>query len=159
MRRIFLLLIAVMFIGCGDRDAAPGVDLTDEGGSPWVVDIEKLTMDNINFRTAKWTGGNLQMAVMAIPAGSDIGIEVHNHNDQFIRVESGTARVVMGKTRDALDYKQSVGDDWAIFIPAGYWHNIINTGKEPLKVYVIYAPAEHAKGTVHRTKADDPHHH
>jgi len=161
MRKIFLLLIAVLMIGCGDqgKKADPGVDLTDEGGSPWVVDIEKLTMDNINFRTAKWTGGNLQMAVMEIPAGSDIGLEVHNHNDQFIRVESGTARVVMGKARDALDYKQSVGDDWAIFIPSGYWHNIINTGKKPLKVYVIYAPIEHAKGTVHRTKADDPHHH
>ena len=81
------------------------------------------------------------------------------HNDQFIRVESGQARVVMGKGRDSLTYEKSVGDDWAIFIPAGYWHNIINAGKSPLKVYVIYAPIEHAKGTVHRTKADDPHHH
>lgn len=160
MRTIFLLITVVVFLG-GCRDstdkAAPGVDPKDEGGSPWVVNIEKLTMNNTNFRTAKWTGKDLQMTVMTIPRGSDIGLEVHFKNDQFIRVESGQGRVEMGKSRDSLTYRQSVSDDWAIFIPKGYWHNIINTGKKPLKVYTIYGPPEHKKGTVHKTKADDHH--
>jgi mannose-6-phosphate isomerase-like protein (cupin superfamily) len=138
---------------------APGIDTKDEGGKPWVVDIEKLTVDNTNFRTAKWTGSNLQMTVMSIPEGKDIGLETHTGNDQFIRVESGSAKVVMGETKDALTYEKSIGDDWAIFIPAGYWHNIINTGNKPLKVYVIYAPAEHEKGTIHKAIEDDDHHH
>ncbi len=161
MRIIILLITSVILLGgCGDssQKAAPGIDTKDEGGSPWVVDIEKLTMDNVNFRTAKWTGKNLQMTVMVIPAGKDIGLEVHTRNDQFIRIESGMARVVMGKAKDSLTYKKSVSDDWALFIPAGYWHNIINTGKKPLKVYVIYAPPEHKKGTIHKTIADDEHH-
>ncbi len=138
---------------------APGIDTKDEGGKPWVVDIEKLTKDNINFRTTKWTGSYFQMTVMSIPKGEDIGLEVHTENDQFIRIESGSAKVLMGETEDSLNYEKSVEDDWAIFIPAGYWHNIINTGNKPLKVYVIYAPAEHEKGTVHKTKEDDDHHH
>jgi len=160
MKKIFLPIIVVLLSGCGDsgQKAAPGVDLKDEGGKPWVVDIEKLTMDNINYRTTKWTGRKLQMTVMAVPPGNDIGLEVHTKTDQFIRIESGQARVVMGKTKKSLTWKRSVSDDWAIFIPAGYWHNIINTGKKPLKVYVIYTPVEHKKGTVHKTKADDDHH-
>lgn len=160
MRKIFLLITVVILSGgCGNspEKAAQGVDPKDEGGKPWVVDIEKLTVDNTNFRTAKWTGKNLQMTVMKILPGSDIGLEVHFKNDQFIRIESGQGRVEMGKARDSLTYKQTVSDDWAIFIPKGYWHNIINTGKKPLKVYTIYGPPEHKKGTVHKTKADDHH--
>ncbi len=162
MRTMCLFLIAIFSLSaCGDSDrkVALGVDPKDEGGKPWIVDIEKLTKANTNYRTVKWTGGNLQMTVMTIPQDSDIGLEVHTRNDQFIRVESGKARVVMGKKRDSLTYERTIGDDWAIFIPAKYWHNIINIGNKPLKVYTIYAPAEHKKGTVHRTKADDAHHH
>jgi mannose-6-phosphate isomerase-like protein (cupin superfamily) len=141
------------------KEVASGIDTIDEGGKPWVVDIEKLTVDNINFRTSKWTGKNLQMTAMSIPEGRDIGLEVHTENDQFIRVESGLAKVVMGESKDALTYEKTISDDWAIFIPSGYWHNIINIGKKPLKVYVIYSPPEHEKGTVHKTIEDDDHHH
>lgn len=162
MQKIIILVISALILSsCGNQgqETAKGINLKDEGGKPWVVNIEKLTINNTNFRTAKWTGKNFQMTVMAIPAGSDIGLEVHKKNDQFIRVESGKARVVMGKSKDSLTFKKTIGDDWAIFIPAGYWHNIINIGKKPLKVYVIYAPPEHKKGTVHKTKKDDDHHH
>ncbi|MFD1019490.1 cupin domain-containing protein [Thalassobacillus hwangdonensis] len=134
-----------------------GVDrvvLKDFGPNPHVVDIEEATLKNDTFRTAIWTGENLQVTVMSIDVDDDIGLEIHPEGDQFIRVEQGEGLVQMGDTMDQLTYQQSVEDDDAIMIPAGKWHNITNTGDEPLKVYVIYAPPEHPAGTVHETKAD-----
>lgn len=132
----------------------------DRGGEPWIVDIEELTEGNEHFRVARWTGKRLQMTVMSISPGGEIGLEVHPDGDQFIRVEEGEGRVVMGKTEDNLNFDKKVADDWAIFIPAGYWHNVINTGKTPLKVYVLYAPPEHPVGTIHKTfeEAEADHH-
>ncbi len=127
--------------------------MQDNGPNPYVVDIEELTVSNTNFRTAAWTGSNMQMTLMAIEPGDDIGLEVHEDHDQFLRIEEGTARVEMGPTEDSLQ-AWDAEDDYAIFVPAGTWHNIINTGDEPLKLYSIYAPAEHPHGTVHPTKAD-----
>jgi mannose-6-phosphate isomerase-like protein (cupin superfamily) len=123
----------------------------DYGSHPWVVDIEDMTVKNENFRTTKWTGKNLQMTVMSVKPGGEIGFEKHDKNDQFIRVEQGQARIVMGKSKDKMTFDKIVSDDWAIFIPAGFWHNIINEGNKPLKVYAIYAPPEHPAGTVHKT--------
>jgi mannose-6-phosphate isomerase-like protein (cupin superfamily) len=123
----------------------------DQGRRSWVVDIEKLTLENSQYRAAKWTGNSLQMTVMSIPPGEEIGLEKHEIGDQFIRVEQGRARVVMGPSEDELPFDRQVSDDWAIFIPAGAWHNIINVGAEELKVYVIYAPPEHPAGTLHET--------
>ena len=130
---------------------AGGEKVRDYGRQPWVVDIEDLTVTNENFRTTKWTGNNLQMTVMAIKPGGEIGLEKHDKGDQFIRVEAGKARVVMGTSKDTMTFNKTVSDDWAIFIPAGFWHNIINEGDTSLKVYVIYAPPEHPAGTVHKT--------
>ena len=127
----------------------------DQGTKPWVVNIEELTTSNQNFRTTWWTGKQLQMTVMSIQPGEDIGLEVHQKGDQFIRVEEGTARVQMGKSKTNLNYDKTVGDDWAMFIPEGYWHNISNAGNEELKVYVLYAPPEHPAGTIHPTKASE----
>ena len=127
----------------------------DHGTKPWVVNIEELTTGNKNFRTTWWTGKQLQMTVMSIQPGEDIGLEVHQKGDQFIRVEEGTARVQMGKSKTNLSYDKTVGDDWAIFIPEGYWHNVSNAGNEALKVYVLYAPPEHPAGTIHASKASD----
>jgi mannose-6-phosphate isomerase-like protein (cupin superfamily) len=126
--------------------------MQDHGPDPYVVDIEELTVQNDTFRTAAWTGKNLQMTLMAIQPGDDIGLEVHDDHDQFLRIEAGEARVEMGPTKDQLE-SWTAEDDYAIFVPAGTWHNVINTGDEPLKLYSIYAPAEHAHGTVHETKA------
>ena len=95
------------------------------------------------------------MTVMSIQPGEDIGLEVHQKGDQFIRVEEGTARVQMGTSKTNLSYDKTVGDDWAMFIPEGYWHNISNAGNEELKVYVLYAPPEHPAGTIHPTKASE----
>ena len=127
--------------------------MQDHGPNPYVVVIEELTVSNTNFRTAAWTGSNLQMTLMAIEPGDDIGLEVHEDHDQFLRIEAGTARVEMGPTETELE-SWDAEDDYAIFVPAGVWHNIINTGTEPLKLYSIYAPAEHPHGTVHVTKAE-----
>lgn len=127
--------------------------MQDHGADPYVVNIEELTLANDNFRTAAWTGSNLQMTLMAIQPGDDIGLEVHEDHDQFLRIESGTALVQMGPSVDSLE-TWTAEDDFAIFVPAGAWHNVSNTGSQPLKLYSIYAPAEHAHGTVHATKAD-----
>lgn len=126
--------------------------MNDHGPNPYVVNIEGLTLQNETFRTAAWTGSQLQMTLMAIQPGEDIGLEVHDDHDQFLRIEQGTARVEMGPTETDLT-AQNAEDDFAIFVPAGTWHNIINTGDDVLKLYSIYAPAEHAHGTVHETKA------
>lgn len=127
--------------------------MTDFGPNPYVVDVEKLTVENETFRTAAWTGKNLQMTVMAIQPGDDIGLEVHEDHDQFLRIEQGEARVEMGPSETELETWAAQDND-AIFVPAGVWHNIINTGTDTLKLYSIYAPAEHPHGTVHVDKAE-----
>jgi mannose-6-phosphate isomerase-like protein (cupin superfamily) len=90
---------------------------------------------------------------MSINPNDDIGLEVHPDNDQFLRSEEGNGVVVFGSSRDNLYYQQNVYGDYAVFVPAGTWHNIINTGKTPMKIYSIYAPPHHPWGTVHQTKA------
>ncbi|MGL6197542.1 MAG: cupin domain-containing protein [Lachnospiraceae bacterium] len=131
---------------------APAPSITDFGPNPFVVDIEKATLHNDTFRTALWTGNHLQLTLMSIPVGEDIGLEIHPSVDQFLRVESGQGLVQMGDSQDNLFFRQPVFENSAIFVPAGTWHNVTNTGKEPLKLYVIYAPPNHPWGTVHQTK-------
>lgn len=130
------------------------VVLKDYGAEPTVLNIEEYTLSNENFRTVLWTGGNLQVTVMSIPVGGDIGLEQHMNIDQFLRIESGTGEVVMGDSKDKLDFVCAASDDDAIFVPAGKWHNIVNKGDKPLKIYSIYAPIEHPHGTVHRTRQE-----
>lgn len=151
MLRRIVTVVGVSVLVSGWLPARATAEETDHGKQPWVVNIEKLTVKNKNFRTAKWTGQNLQMTVMSVKPGGEIGLEKHDDGDQFIRVEKGKARVMMGATKENLTFDKKVSDDWAILIPAGYWHNIINEGKTPLKVYTLYAPPEHPAGTVHKT--------
>ncbi|WP_423219577.1 cupin domain-containing protein [Fervidicella metallireducens] len=130
------------------------IKLKDYGSKPLVVDIEKATIQNNNFRLALWTGRHLQLTLMSINPGDEIGLELHPDVDQFIRIEEGQGVVMMGDKKDKLDFKTNVFDDFVILIPAGKWHNLINTGNKPLKLYSIYAPVEHPKGTIHKTKKD-----
>ncbi|WP_330389510.1 cupin domain-containing protein [Geosporobacter ferrireducens] len=125
----------------------------DYGPKPFVVNIEEATKQNNTFRTALWTGSHLQLTLMSINVGEDIGLEIHPNLDQFIRIEEGQGLVKMGDRKDRLDFQEKVYDDFAIIIPAGKWHNLINTGCKPLKLYSIYAPPQHPHGTVHETKA------
>lgn len=134
----------------------------DAGKKPLVTDIEKLTKDNDKFRVTVWTGEHLQLTVMSIPVGGDIGLEVHEGVDQFLRIEAGKGRCEMGLTEDNLDFVREVEDDDVILVPTGYWHNITNIGDEPLKLYTLYGPADHVAGTVHDTQEDaeaDPNEH
>ncbi|AEV17517.1 hypothetical protein GTCCBUS3UF5_1880 [Geobacillus thermoleovorans CCB_US3_UF5] len=128
--------------------------MRDYGGKPFVVNIERAAEQNQNFRTALWTGKHLQVTLMSIEVGGDIGLEVHPNVDQFIRIEQGQGLVQMGERKDRLDFERRVSEGDAIMIPAGTWHNVTNIGHVPLKLYSIYAPPEHPFGTVHRTKAE-----
>lgn len=124
----------------------------DYGPKPLIVNIDRASKQNPNYRTALWTGEHLQVTLMSIRVGGDIGLEMHPNLDQFIRVESGHGLVKMGSRRDNLNIQKQVNEDYAIIIPAGTWHNLINIGNRPLKLYSIYAPPQHPFGTVHRTK-------
>ena len=129
-------------------------DIHDFGPDPLVFNIDHATKINQNFRTTVWTGKDMQLTLMSIPVGGDIGLEIHNNVDQFIRIESGCARVYMGSCKNDLTKQQTVNSNYAVIIPAGTWHNIVNVGNCPLKVYSIYAPPKHPFNTVHMAKAD-----
>lgn len=126
----------------------------DMGKEPWVLDIEEATLENDHYRNTRWTGNKMQMVLMSLKPGEEIDLEVHPGIDQFIRIEQGEARVRMGDARDNLYFDEHVTDDWAIFIPDGYWHHVENTGDIELKLYTIYTPAEHPAGTVNKTYED-----
>jgi mannose-6-phosphate isomerase-like protein (cupin superfamily) len=120
----------------------------------WLDDIEKLTLENQNFRTVVYTGGHIQLTLMRLAPGEDIGWESHGHLDQFLRIEQGQARVDFGRDEDSVDESHEVSDDWALIVPAGVWHNVVNTGRTEVKLYSLYSPPEHADGTVHVTRAE-----
>lgn len=130
------------------------INLKDYGPAPFAVNIEEAAKQNNNFRLALWTGKHLQITLMSINPGEDIGLEIHPNLDQFIRIEQGQGIVKMGDTKENLDFQANVYKDYAFVIPAGKWHNLINTGNIPIKLYSIYAPPQHPKGTIHETKAD-----
>ena len=114
----------------------------------FVTNIEKDTVKNENFRKVLYTGKNSQLVLMTLKPGEEIGEEVHKDTDQFFRVDSGKGKVVInGKSHD-------IDDGFAIIIPQGAKHNVINTGKKPLKVYTIYSPPHHRDGVIHKTKED-----
>ena len=117
-------------------------------------DIERQTVDNSDFRRVLYTGSNLQLVLMSLPAGCDIGAEVHEDRDQFFRFEEGQGQV------DIDDNSYDVTDGSAIVVPAGARHNVRNTGDGPLKLYTLYGPPEHLDGIVQSTKeeADERHH-
>ena len=127
-------------------------DIRDYGSEPLIVNIDCFTKQNPYYRTALWTGKHLQVTLMSIPVHGDIGLEIHSDVDQFIRIEDGCALVMMGKNKTLLNYQQRVSSNYAVIIPAGTWHNIINIGNTPLKLYSIYAPPQHPSGTAHAAK-------
>ena len=120
----------------------------------WVADVEQATLDNTNFRQVLFTGEHTQLTVMSLKPGEEIGREMHPDVDQFIRVEQGQARVELGFTENDIDETHEVKADWASIIPAGIWHNVVNSGDTDLRLYSLYSPPEHPAETVHVTKAE-----
>ena len=120
----------------------------------WIGDIEQATVENNTFRTVLFTGEHTQLTVMRLAPGEDIGREVHEDRDQFLRIEEGQARVELSAAEDRTDETHDVRADWAVIVPAGVWHNVVNTGDEDVKLYSLYSPSEHPPQTVHPTKAE-----
>lgn len=114
----------------------------------FVDDIETITEQNPDFRRVLYTGSHLQLVLMSIAPGDEIGEEVHPDRDQFFRVETGKGEVWID------GHRTTIKSEFAIVVPAGARHNIRNTGESPLKVYTLYGPPEHVDGTVHATRAD-----
>ena len=125
---------------------------TDRG--PTVIPLANTARENNAFRRTLWTGDHLQLTVMCIPQGEDIGTEMHPHLDQFLRVEEGCALVRFGSCRSAIKEvgRMQVGD--VRLVPAGTYHNLSNAGRGPLRLSSLYAPTAHPRGTVHATKED-----
>jgi mannose-6-phosphate isomerase-like protein (cupin superfamily) len=171
-----LLIAFAIIIGCTAEQKEVSEPITDDdtldyaaitqdfGGQPWVFDIEEATIEEGYYRKSVWTGKYMQLVLMSLKPGEKIDLEQHSKNDQFFRVEAGKARVQMGETEDNLSFDEVVEDDFAILIPAGFWHQITNIGDTDLKLYTIYGPAEHAPGTKHATykeaqEYEHEHHH
>ncbi|MBS9773518.1 MAG: cupin domain-containing protein [Gammaproteobacteria bacterium] len=119
----------------------------------FINNIEALTLDNDAYRNVLYTGAHLQLVVMCVQPGDELGAEVHEHHDQFIRVEAGSGYVEIDGVKTPIE------DDFAIIIPAGADHNVVNTGDEPLKLYTIYGAPEHRLDVYHATKADEKEEH
>lgn len=113
----------------------------------YVANIEKLSLGNENFRAVLYTSKNSQLVLMSLRAGEEIGEEVHDV-DQFLRVEKGTGMAILS------GISHDLADGSVILVPAGARHNIVNTGKDPMKLYTVYMPPHHKDGTVHKTKAE-----
>ena len=112
----------------------------------YVDNIERATVANEDFRRVLYTGRNLQLVLMTLPPGCDIGEEVHDDRDQFFRIEQGEGEIRIDGVANRVE------DDYAVIVPAGARHNVVNTGDAPLRLYTIYAPPEHRDGVVHRDK-------
>ncbi|MGQ0525758.1 MAG: cupin domain-containing protein [Betaproteobacteria bacterium] len=117
----------------------------------YVTNIEQDTLENQDYRRVLYTGRNMQLVLMTLQPGEEIGLETHDEHDQFIRVEAGTGTAILNGE------KHELSDGVAVVIPAGVEHNVINTSKrETLRLYTLYGPPEHPHGTVHHTKRDEP---
>ncbi len=120
----------------------------------YAVNIEKETVENSDYRRVVYTSHYTQLVLMSLKPGEEIGNEIHGL-DQFIRVEQGQAKVILNNGETEYD----LTDDWAVIIPAGTYHNVINAGDSELKLYTLYSPPEHQKDTVQPTKADEKEEH
>jgi mannose-6-phosphate isomerase-like protein (cupin superfamily) len=137
-------------------------DLTDHGAKPYIFNVAIAAAENPNFRSTIVTAEHSQLTLMSIPPEETMGIEAHPDNDQYYRIEAGSGRCMMGDAKDNLSIKEEVSAGSMIFVPAGTWHDIVNIGKDDLRMSTIYGPADHVAGTVHKTKQDaidDPNEH
>lgn len=128
--------------------------IEDIGPQPQSFDLERATRENTHYRSVAWSGRYLQVTLMSIPVGGEIGLEMHPETDQFLRLDAGRGRVQLGMAKDQLTFVEEVSDGWCILVPAGSWHNVTNIGDAPMQLYAIYAPAHHKPGKIHKTASD-----
>lgn len=124
----------------------------DLGPTPSIINIEKRTEENSNYKKALWTGNNIQLILMSIPIGENTGIETSPNTEQFIKIEEGRALVELGPDINNLSVQKEINSDYALIIPAGTYYKITNINNEPLKLYSIYSPTNYKKGTINITK-------
>lgn len=130
------------------------VAIQDKGPKQDAFDLEQATVQNEDYRHIAWSGTYLQVSLMSIEPGGSIGLEAHPETDQFIRLDAGHGVAKMGPSAEQLDWEQEVSDGWCVLVPAGMWHDVVNTGDEPMRLYTVYAPVHHAAGTVQPTPED-----
>jgi mannose-6-phosphate isomerase-like protein (cupin superfamily) len=128
--------------------------IRDMGDKPAIINISALAEQNDNFRTAIWSGTNMQITLMSLASGEETGVEIHPDTDQMISVVDGYAMVEMGTDQKRLNFRQRVPSGYTIIIPEATYHNVRSIGKAPLKLYTVYAPAHHPWGTVDKTRLD-----
>lgn len=128
--------------------------INDIGPQPQAFDLEEATRQNQYYRSVAWSGRYLQVTLMSIAPGREIGLEMHPDTDQFLRLDGGRGRVQIGPAKDQLLFDKEVSDGWCILVPAGSWHNVTNIGDEPMQIYAVYAPAHHKPGKIHRTSSE-----
>lgn len=133
-----------------DRQNISSLPEEDFGPQPYTANLARQTVRNPFFRTARWTGEHLQLTLMSLLPGEDIGAETHPDTDQLLYVESGFGLVRLGED---TPFRQ-IGPGYVIIIPAGTFHNVINTGRSAMKLFSVYAPPNHPHGTVHRTRQE-----
>lgn len=126
--------------------------IRDKGNEPIVFDIRREAFMTPDFRTAIWTGANLQLTVMTVPVGGEIGVEKHDGLDQLIGIISGAGEVTFGNRENYMAAPIPLDAHSVVLVPAGTYHNVKNVGKTPLKLYSVYAPKAHKFGTVEKTK-------
>jgi len=122
--------------------------IADKGPEPFAAHLASAAEQNMNYRAVVWTGRNIQVTIMHLNPGEDIGLEAHPHLDQFLRIESGQGLVRMGPSRDNLTFAAQVGPGDAVMVPAGTWHNLINTGRRSLHLSSVYGPPDHPHGEI-----------
>ncbi|WP_462280089.1 cupin domain-containing protein [Salinivirga cyanobacteriivorans] len=142
-----------------DKTSTKSVTPPNANVSPMILNIAEATKNNQAYRHVRWTGNNLQMVLMTLKPGEIIDLEMHNHIDQFIRIEEGEAHILAGKTKNDFTIDKEVSDGWAVLIPGGYWHKVENIGERNLKIYTLYSPPEHPKETYHKTYDEAAEHH
>lgn len=127
-------------------------NIQDCGSDFFSADINKIVINNENFLSTLWTGNNLQVTLMCINPKECIGTEVHSNADQFFMIVSGNGMIVMGNNQNMFEYKSKLEKGTIAIVPAGKWHNVMNIGDTPLKLFSIYAPPQHKKGIIHKVK-------
>ena len=128
--------------------------IRDIGPQPQSFDIERATKENTNYRSVAWSGRYLQVTLMSIPTGGDIGLEAHPETDQFLRLEAGKGCAQMGAAKDKLTFEKEVSDGRCVLVPDGTWHSITNIGATPMQIHAIYAPAHHTPDKAPATAAE-----